>query len=250
MQLTETKSKLFLTTDNLSLSTRILNDFKTQVDKEMKSLTYSKSTFQSLLDYQPNLALIDISFSSFNSGFELAESIRKNLNIALVFLTSDSGKTVIDRIKHFKPDGLVVVPFTKECLITTVELAISNFYSDYSALNQQEVEEDHPTNGELFIRDHGWLKKIKAADILWIKTEGTYLHIFVKGKQYTLRKTAKKLFEELDKTQFIRVHKSFIINLKKIDAFNSSQVKIEGIEIPVGRNYYKDLIQMVNKGNS
>ncbi|MFC3415250.1 LytR/AlgR family response regulator transcription factor [Algoriphagus hitonicola] len=197
-----------------------------------------------------NLVLIDIKLKGKQNGIELATQIRRHFTIPIVFITSSSGKEIIEKVKHIKPDGFIVKPFTKESLITSIQLAIENFSSLDQAKSGTQLIHAPKSIDEIFIRDNGWLKKIEIDEIELIKTEGTYSRIITEGKQFTLRNTAKEVLGKLPDNQFLRVHKSYIVNLKKIEAFNSTVIKIAQHEIPIGRNFYKDLVNHVNKINN
>ncbi|MBN7810800.1 response regulator [Algoriphagus sp. H41] len=246
------KTKVLLVEDNANLSENISELLKLNGYEVLGIYESAEEAGENMMESSPDLVLIDIKLKGKKTGIELAEELRRDFQLPLVFITSASGKEVISRVKYLEPDGFIVKPFTKESLITTVELAISNYKTKRkkSERTQTSLADTKPHMNEIFIRDNGWLKKIKSVDILWIKAEGTYTHLNVGGKQYTLRNTVKEIMGKLDENEFVRVHKSFIVNLEKIEAFNHDIIKIEDSEIPIGRNYYKDLINRVNKINN
>ncbi|WP_268036934.1 LytR/AlgR family response regulator transcription factor [Algoriphagus sp. PAP.12] len=247
MQAVNLKTKILLIEDNTNLSENISELLKINGYEILRIFDSADSVMEYISGTPPDLILIDIKLKGSKTGIELAHDLRNEFKVPIVFITSASGKDVISKVRHLHPDGFIVKPFTKESLITTIELAIANYKSDELIDNRTSLIKTQNTPDELFIRENGWLKKIKIDDIQWIKAEGTYTQLYAEGKQYTLRNTAKEILSKLNEDQFHRVHKSYIINLKKIDAFNSSTVKILDSEIPIGRNYYKELINMVNK---
>lgn len=242
--------KILLVEDNPNLSENIRELLSINGFVVTDILDSAQHVGESLKKSPANLVLIDIKLKGKLNGIELATQLRKRFSIPIVFITSSSGKEVIDKVKHLKPDGFIVKPFTKESLITSIQLALENFSFAAGQKGSSQLIHSSKLNDEIFIRDNGWLKKIEVDEIELIKTEGTYSHIITENKQFTLRNTAKEVLEKLPENQFLRVHKSYIVNLKKIDAFNSSTIKITQHEIPVGRNFYKDLINHVNKINS
>lgn len=241
------QTKILLVEDNTNLSENIAELLKLNGYEVCGICESAEIASETMVESSPDLVLIDIKLKGKKSGIELAEEIRKEFRLPLVFITSASGKEIISKIKHLNPDGFIVKPFTKESLITSIELAIANFSPKETHAKTPRLAKTGLPHNELFIRENGWLKKINTNDIHWIKAEGTYTQLHVDGKQYTLRNTTKEILGKLDENDFIRIHKSYIINLKMIDAFNASHIKIKDSEIPIGRNYYKDLVNSVNK---
>lgn len=250
MQAVNLKTKILLVEDNTNLSENISELLKINGYEILRIFESADSVMEYMLESPPDLILIDIKLKGSKTGIELAHDLRNEFKVPIVFITSASGKDIISKVRHLHPDGFIVKPFTKESLITTIELAMANYKSEELVENRTSIIKSKNTPDELFIRENGWLKKIRIDDIHWIKAEGTYTQLYAEGKQYTLRNTAKEILSKLNEDQFHRVHKSYIINLKKIDAFNSSTVKIHDSEIPIGRNYYKELINIVNKINN
>ncbi|WP_144604271.1 LytR/AlgR family response regulator transcription factor [Algoriphagus algorifonticola] len=244
------KPKLVLIEDNLNLSENLCELLEINNYNVIATYDSAENVLESLKRQPPDLALIDIKLKGEENGIQLATKIRSEIDIPLVFITSSSGKEVISRVSHLKPDGFIVKPFTTETLITSIELAFTNHSGEKNNETIDHLVGSRKSKEEFFVRENGWLKKIKTNDVDWIKTEGTYTHIYVKGRQFTLRNTIKEVMGVLDENQFLRVHKSYIINLEQIDAFNSTAVKIDDHEIPIGRNFYKDLVALVNKINN
>lgn len=244
------KSKILLVEDNTSLAENIGELLKINGYEVLGIFDSSENVHDTILESTPDLILIDIKLKGAKNGIELATEIRNEASLPIVFITSSSGKAIIDKVKHIKPDGFIVKPFLEETLITTLELAMANFNTSTLQNEFTSLLKANCTPDEIFIRENGWLKKVLVKDILWIKAEGTYTQLNVEGKFYTLRNTTREILNKLDENQFFRAHKSYIINLKKVEAFNSSLVKIGDSEIPIGRNYYKELVNLVPKINN
>lgn len=240
------KTKILLVEDNINLSENVREILTIQGYQVADILDKAEDACAKIENHYPDLILLDIQLGGQKNGIDLAEELRASMNIPIVFLTSSSGKDIAKRVSHIKPDGFITKPFTAESMITSIELALQTFKKSNTHASKM-VGSDTFINSEIFIRENGWLKKILTKDIEWIKADGSYTHIFVKGKQYTLRNTVKDVIQKLPQNQFARIHKSYIVNMKKVDALSSSAVKIEDTEIPVGRNYYQSLLKNINK---
>lgn len=236
--------KIYLIEDNINLSENILEILEIQGYKVMGTSDNAEEVTSKEKLEQVDLFLIDIRLKGKKSGIELAEEIRKNYKSPIVFITSSSGTNIIQKVKHLNPDGYIIKPFTTESLITIIELAIENY--KFKQGKDPNYIKANLTKDEIYIRENGWLKKLYIKDILWIKADGTYTHINCDNKKFTLRLTVKQFIEQLQSTNFIRVHKSYIVNLKKVEALNANSIIIKGEEIPIGKTYYKELISALN----
>src|SRR5688572_27070089 len=96
-------------------------------------------------------------------------------------------------------------------------------------------------------KDHLFLtvqkKKVRIlfADILYIESQREYIRIVTTKKEYLTKMGTTEMEEMLPKNLFKRIHRSFIVSIAKIDSYNSEEVEINGIHIPVGRGY-KDVV--------
>jgi DNA-binding LytR/AlgR family response regulator len=83
--------------------------------------------------------------------------------------------------------------------------------------------------------------KVNVSDILWIESLRDYVKVVVKDQEYITRQKISILEEMLPENKFVRIHRSFIVALAKIDSFYSYSIEIAGHELPIGRNYKQDV---------
>lgn len=83
--------------------------------------------------------------------------------------------------------------------------------------------------------------KVNVNDILWIESLRDYVKVVIKDQVYITRQKISMLEEMLPENKFVRIHRSFIVALGKIDSFYSYSIEIAGHELPIGRNYKQDV---------
>ncbi|NDP28308.1 MAG: response regulator transcription factor [Flavobacterium sp.] len=240
------KQKILLIEDNFNLSENIEEVLTIHGFEITAILNQAETALDEIREKEPNLILVDIKLKGAKNGIELAEEIRKIVDTPIVFLTSSAGKEIINKVGHINPDGFITKPFSMEGLITSIELAFSNHKTKNENKSHERIIQ-RSTPSELFIRENGWLRRIVIAEIDWIKAEGTYTQINLNRRQYTLRNTVKELMKKLPEEFFLRVHKSYIVNIRNVEALNSNIIKINEEEIPVGKIYYQELLKKINK---
>lgn len=84
--------------------------------------------------------------------------------------------------------------------------------------------------------------RVAVREILYIEGLGDYLVIHLKDRRLTTRMTFKKIEEDLEGTSIVRVNKSYMINTKAVDCYDSTEIRIGDVVIPVGSTY-KDTIK-------
>ncbi|PRX54920.1 LytR/AlgR family response regulator transcription factor [Flagellimonas meridianipacifica] len=109
------------------------------------------------------------------------------------------------------------------------------------------VETSHSEN-HFFIRSNGKYEKIYFSDIEYIQGLQNYVTIFTSREKYTTLLTLKQLETNLDAEGFVRVHKSFIVSLDKINSIENHEIRLTDKTIPVSKNYRDLLMEKVVKG--
>jgi len=99
----------------------------------------------------------------------------------------------------------------------------------------------------IFIRDKGCLTKVAYTDIVYLKGDGNYTTLITREKSYSLRNILKEFEEMLPICQFLRIHKSYIVNLNDIKTISPKEVTVLNEKVPVGRTYYQTLINGIQK---
>ena len=102
--------------------------------------------------------------------------------------------------------------------------------------------------GFLFIKAKKKLHKIHLAEIIYIEAMDDYIQFKLTGeKTVVARMTMKGILDQLDLKQFIRVHRSFIVPLKSIEAVGAKNISLNSIEIALGKHYAEDVIKKFKK---
>jgi len=108
----------------------------------------------------------------------------------------------------------------------------------------QETVEDF-----IFIKEDKIRHKVFFSDIIYIEGYGNYLKIYTDKKMILTAETMTNIERRLPANRFIRVHKSFIISIKKIDQIEGNVIKIASKEIPIGKYYKMNVEEMLKKFN-
>lgn len=99
----------------------------------------------------------------------------------------------------------------------------------------------------IFVRHEKNLVKVKFDDILWMKGDGNYTTLVTRKSVFSVRNILKDFESVLPADRFMRIHKSYIVQVAEINAINTREVKVGTDLVPVGRTYYHDLINGIQK---
>jgi len=190
----------------------------------------------------PDIAILDIHLSGKKSGIDVAKFIKEKYDFPFIFLTSYSDKATVNEVKSLNPAAFLVKPFSKEELFTSIEIALSNF----SLKPRKESNKEFIVKDAFFIKDKGGLKKIQFNDIMFIKSEHVYVEIELFAmKKILYRSSLNKIIDSLN-DNFIRVHRSYIVNTKYLKEIGMSSLRIENNLIPIGKKYRQEIISKLN----
>lgn len=100
----------------------------------------------------------------------------------------------------------------------------------------------------MFIRTRGRLEKLDKQNILYIESDKKYCTIITTTKKYVLRTALKNLYEQLKGNDFIRIHRSYLINKRHITQIDTQQqnILIGEKEISIGRHYQENLFNEIS----
>jgi DNA-binding LytR/AlgR family response regulator len=103
--------------------------------------------------------------------------------------------------------------------------------------NKAFAFEQEQGSDTLMIKQGHEKHKLRIADILYLEAMKDYTRIVVAGKQYLVLATLSHMQEQLSLQKFVRVHRSYIVNLEKIASVKGNRIFLPGYELPVGKSY-------------
>jgi two-component system, LytTR family, response regulator LytT len=197
----------------------------------------------------PDVVLLDINLTRGKDGIAIAEHIRNNSNVPFIFLTANSDKATIERAKVVRPNAYIVKPFHKADLYAAIEIASYNYAqqkmqmtASTAAKATQQEETDRNT---LFIKDGHYFYKVNLDDILYLSCDHVYLTIHTTTKKYLVRASMQEYLAKLDPERFIRIHRSYAVNVDKIEKINSVYLVVNDEQLPLSKNHRENLMSML-----
>ncbi len=221
----------------------------------MKCLIIDDDPFQrhvltQYIDQVESLELI----AECNSADEAVKFLQQN-SIDLLFLDIEMpGMSGLEFIEAYKPKGEVIFISSKEnYAINGYNLEVADYLLKpitFARFNRAVSKVGKKSNALpvvdeltnfLFIKDKGVYQKVLIADIQYIQSSSEYVTIYTKSRRTMLYSSMDGMLKKLP-SNFIRVHRSYIVNLNAIDKVNGNTVEVNNQSISVSKTYHNDLM--------
>jgi two-component system LytT family response regulator len=171
------------------------------------------------------------------SGFDLLDDLTAKPQI--IFVT---GKTKY-AFKAFDYDAIDYLrkPISKERFLNAVHKAVTN----YKLKNEDGFDEED----FIFVKSNLKKRKVFLNELRYIEALGDYVKMVTEHDSLVVLSTMKAFEALLPKDRFLRIHKSYIVNLDKVIRYNSKIIELEKEELPLSRNRKTDLVQALAANN-
>ena len=195
----------------------------------------------------------------------------KKLQVDLIFLDIQMPKlTGIDFLKVLNPAPKVIFTTAyREYAIESYELNVVDYLLKPIAFNRFMMAVNKAMNGSvsydegpgdeagtvpddpyIFLKADRKMVKVYLKDIQYIESLKDYVRIKTEEKEIISLQKISYLEQKLPEDLFMRIHRSFIVPVKKIEAFSNHAVEVGGKELPIGRNYKNQVLEILNNDSS
>lgn len=215
--------------DDEPLALKVITHLCEQVDfvSLEKTFTSQAEAIKYLNKYPVDLLFLDIQMPAKN-GIEFYKMLE---NGPMVIFTTAYSEYAVEGFNVNATDYLLK-PFSPDRFIQALE----------KARNEWNFRKNQTTQSHLMIRADYKLHRIPYEDILYIEGLDDYIQIYQVNKpKIVARFSMKNILEQLPGNLFIRVHRSFIVPLKRVDSVQYKSLKIGEVTIPIGETYKEEI---------
>ncbi len=167
-----------------------------------------------------------------SNGFQLLDQL---LYMPEIILTSSKTEYAFDAFQYNVADYLKK-PFTYARFQESLAKVINRDVNTKGDANQEDI----------FIKSEGKFTRLNYRDILYIESVGDYVKYITVSKHYLTHSTLKAVEEKMNREHFMKVHRSYIVNLRKIKDIQDYSLVIEGKVIPISKVHKPDVMQRIN----
>jgi len=224
--------------DDDKLSTKILEEFVTRTETLNLFSSYSNAVDAINVlkkDNNINLIFLDIEMPEM-TGIEFLKTLE---NPPQIIIVSSKENYALDAFEYNVTDYLLK-PITYARFFKALNKAFKNFHQKYNSA----------VTDELFIKKNTSLIRIKFEEILWVEALENYVVFNTFKEKFTIHFTMKAVEHKLPTDKFLRVHRSFIVNVSSINYIEDNVIYVKTSEgfksIPIGKSYKDDLLNDLN----
>lgn len=228
----------------------LLADYCTNVDV-VGMAANAREARNFVRDNNIDLMLLDIEMPN-GSGFDLLESIKDEVNFSIIFVTAYH-EYALRAFKFSAVDYLLkpVNPDELTAAIAKVKTGVNVQRENIEALIENVGHGKNAIAGKIALPSMEGLQFVNLDDIIYCESQDNYTQFFLlDGRRIMVSRTIKHFEEALDESQFFRIHRSNIINLKYIDKYVKGEggyvVMKQGPRIPVSRRRKDSFLQLFN----
>lgn len=192
--------------------------------------TFSAAT-QLYLQNPPDLVLLDLRLKGERNGLDFAAWINRQPKPApFICLTSQSDPETVQSTAALGPAGYLTKPVRPQDLLATITLALAGRPASLQGRSA-------PANDAIEVVIEQQKRSIPAENILLLEAEHVYVKIHLQsGTVHTVRGSLVALERQLPPAAFLKVHRSFVVNQKRIDKWSTQFVEVGGRKIPISRS--------------
>jgi DNA-binding LytR/AlgR family response regulator len=246
------KVKILVVEDESIVAKDIQNSLKKLGYQVPTTVSSAEKAIEEVEENRPDLILMDIMLKGQMSGIEAANVIKERFGVPLIFLTAYADDNTLSKAKITEPYGYIIKPFKEKELQTTIEMALYKHEKDEAIKKERDlyhsIIENKESKDSIFVRADYRLNKINFDDIFYVEALKDYVVINTSDNSYTTHTTMKEMVRILPQKDFVRIHRSFIVNLNKIFSIKYPDLVIEGKMkvLPIGGLYRKELYSRLN----
>jgi two-component system response regulator LytT len=220
MMLNKNDQKILVVEDEIIIAEYISKILKKNNFQNIRTANDEKAALEEMSSFLPDIILMDINLSGKNSGIDLAKV--KNENAIIIFITGQADFALMTEAFKTNPEAYLTKPIKKVDVLAAINLAV----------HKKE-------NKILQFKDGYDTIKLSFNNILYLEADGNYINIYTEFKKYTIRASLSVMFKKLPLEFFKQTHRSYIVNIYKIERVTSNSIKLNNIELPLSRSFSK-----------
>ncbi|MBC7862633.1 MAG: response regulator [Bacteroidia bacterium] len=236
--------KIFILEDDPLIAESIRMNLEELGYVALEPASTKQEALKQLQSERPDFAILDINIEGRQEGIEVGEFINKNLDIPFIYLTGNSDKDSIDKASKTHPQSYLIKPFSPNDLYSAIQIAISNFKAKNK--NAKIAEEINVLPESIFIKVGNKYVKVQLHDVCYLKSDDKYIEIITLAGNYSVRTTMESMLASLKDHNFLRVHRSYSINMRHLKEVNGEYLTVFDAKIPVGRVFRDDLLKIIS----
>jgi DNA-binding LytR/AlgR family response regulator len=231
------KIKVLIVEDKLLVAENIASILKKHLLEIAGICDSGEEAIRLVEDKRPDLILMDIELAGALDGISTAKLILDRHLIPIIYLSDYIDQNTVDRAKRTIPANYLSKPFQEMDLIRAIDIAFHNANTTHQIQNKPLLNE------HVFLRtDNQSYVKFSYENILYLEADRAYCNIITEEKSFKMSISMNHIHEQLNNKQFIKIHRSFVINASKISALEGNMIHIGKHKVQMSKEFKESLM--------
>ena len=233
-----TKKTTCIIVDDEKMAREVITSHLSKMDRieVVASCSNAIEAFNVINSQDIDLVFLDINMPEI-TGLSFAKSINKEIR---VIFTTAYREYAVDGFNLEAVDYLLK-PISYERLYKSLNKYFDVYLKDEDTNKASEF--NHQENDYMFVKADRKMVKIDFSEIIYVESLGDYLQIFMHNNIITTRETISNIEAKLPESNFIRIHRSFIISLKQIQSYTHEFIEVSNKALPISRSYKQTVLK-------
>jgi DNA-binding LytR/AlgR family response regulator len=232
------KIKVLIVEDKLLIAEDIAQRLEKHSLEVIDTCSSGEEAIEKAKSKNPDLILMDIELSGAMDGISAAQIISQQLSVPIIYLSDYTDNKTLDRAKKTQPANYLTKPFNEADLIRAIDLAFSNAKHAPVTINRTTRPVFMRTESQVYL-------KLDMQEILYLEADRSYCKVITTTRTFTLSTSMNNVYDQLNHEDFIKVHRSYIVNVSRITSLEGNSIKIGETEIQMSKEYRDDLMGLL-----
>jgi DNA-binding LytR/AlgR family response regulator len=226
--------KIGIVEDDLLIAESIVMNLSAMGYEPLEPVRNYTDAIEMIATRYPDLLIIDVTI-------EGTKEVNSRFSIPFIYLTAYSDPHTVERAKTTHPYAYLVKPFTEKDLYSSIEIAFNNFNN-----NKRQKDINAYLSRTIFVKHKEHYNKIEISSIAYVESDNVYLNIFLHSKEhYIIRAKLDDFLTEISDPDFVKVHRSYAVNMKYVQSIDNYKTIVNGKEIPISKDYKNNLFERI-----
>jgi DNA-binding LytR/AlgR family response regulator len=224
--------------DDEPVAREIMENHLKRIDqiRVVASCKNAVEAFMAINSHSVDLVFLDIQMPDI-SGLSFARSVNRNMKIIFTTAFRDYAVEGFD----LRAVDYLLKPVSFERLMQGIDKYLEETSVHFQEPGQ-DVHESH--HDSMFVRSDRKMVRVNFAEVMFMESLGDYIKIHLaNGKALLTRDSISNISASLPQEEFIRVHRSYVVNRHQIDSYTSDTIGIARHEIPISRSFREDVMK-------
>lgn len=197
-----------------------------------------------------DLVMMDIHLAGQMSGIDVASRMMGDFNLPVIFLTAFQDQQTVQQALATAPAAFLSKPFRNADVIAAIDLALRNAPETPDAADAASTDNlgaIFQAGPWLYCKTGPTFRRVESQTVHYIEADGSYSHLITPTGRITVTEPLGKLEDKISRDTFARVHRSYMVNLHHVTAFDNRSITIHDRELPFSKAWEESFFTALRK---